>query len=127
MKHWKEIMSDDDFCSSLGFSHDPQKGLCQKIREATAHLCGLEREQIKPEHAPSDLSKRTFDGWDNEALILELEKLLGTPVTVRGTSLPSFALSRFFWFSKGNSPNTYGEWVKQSVAILGPVLFPPGK
>jgi hypothetical protein len=78
-------------------------------REALARVCHIPATMIYPEDLPESLQKLTFDGWDDAAVVIELESVLSIPIE---RELPRFVGGRFFWrHSPGAS--SVGDWCRR--------------
>lgn len=113
-------MNDEEFCQAIGYTSGFKRELAGKIRDVTASLCMLEPAAITPGEDTDKLNSKTFDGWDDVKFLMELEHILDVPLD--GVRLPNFVMRRFFFLYKEAKPLNYGEWVKNTVEVLAPIV-----
>jgi len=113
-------MSDDEFCNLLGFTNELEREICNKIRATTAKECNIDKDSLTPHDDTQFLNRKISDGWDCQSFLMTMEEKLDC--SLNGVNLPNFTLERFFFLFKRNGPENYGNWVKEVVKIVIPII-----
>ena len=114
------FMNDEDFCQAMGYRNGIKRDLAKKIRDLTGELCKVDPNAITPNEDTEKLNSRMPDGLDDVEFLMKLESALGFLLDV--ARLPNFSVSRFFFLYKKAKPLNYGEWVKNVVEMLAPIV-----
>lgn len=101
-------LPDTEFAAKIGVRSELHR-FATAAREALARVCHVPATMIYPEDSPESLQRLIFDGWDDLAVILELESILGIAVE---RELPRFVGWRFFIRGESGA-SSVGEWCRR--------------